>query len=651
MYSHRTMPSTQPHVSDLIVVLGEGPAVDVCAMLAARPGLGGSIVHRIDRVWGTVWVQTTFGAPIDRAEFEEAIFVGRPVVRQGRDALGLSPHEWLRHAGGLDSPPPSRAPESRAPERLSAGLSGMFALFQFDDAGVRVLTDRMGFRPVYVGRDERGEVRSIGTHAETVAAASGTGDRIDAVSVAELLVHNDITFPYTTRETMRELPPASLTTIDAKDRVCSSQVLWEPTEPEVFPAPEAMRARMRDAMLEAGRDLTWGCDRIGVLLSGGADSRAVLGAVLHAVDDPAKITGLTYVTRENNETRVAARVAEAAGCCHQLVLRDEHYFPRMLGRGLALLGCELRGNCHGLGVADRGLADRFDVVIGGQLSDTMLKDHFVDITTRAGLRTPTLKQRARQLIPGLRRPLPVSPPGHTTGRAQLEPILTDDMRRRVRERRSQRLRDVQRIRPQTGAVWHRFWPCSRQDDSAHTLGNTRIMISDTIFAHSAIIEVASDLSLRARLDGVEANAAITDVCGRLASIENANTGLPIDAPSSAIRRAKKARPVRPGTAQAAPEDHAPWNAVQTSWVDPKLMQQRSPDWIRAREKLGQSPALVFLDTIVGRGGNTLVGAYQDDLPSNINHIAVQIALWLDMVLGETSPERQEASQAITPESR
>ncbi|MEM9374523.1 MAG: hypothetical protein AAGA55_12850, partial [Planctomycetota bacterium] len=190
-----------------------------------------------------------------------------------------------------------------------------------------------------------------------------------------------------------------------------------------------------------------------------------------------------------------------------------------------------------------------------------------------------------------------------------------------------------------------------QDDSAHTLGNTRIMASDTLFAHTAVLEVASDLSLEARLGGVPANEAISDVCGPLVEIENANTGLPIDAPDAEVRRIKKQRTVRPGTAQASPGDSAPWNAVETSWVDPRVMQQRSPEWIEARERLVGSRAAGFLDRIVERGGTTLIAGYQDDLPSNINHIAVQIGLWLDRVLSDREPPRPEVEEPPDIDSR
>ncbi|MEM9372445.1 MAG: asparagine synthase-related protein, partial [Planctomycetota bacterium] len=553
--------------------------------------------------------------------------VGRPVVRSRGNPGSSDPATFIREAGGLE----------RDSEAVAEALSGMFAIFEFDDRGIRVMTDRLGFRPVYVGHDAQGRIRSIGTYAESVAAASGTGDRIDPVSVAELLVHNYITFPFTTRTTMTELPPASISTIDAAGAACQNRVLWEPAEPAVFPDTSSMPGRISEAMREAATDLTRGCDRIGVLLSGGADSRAVLGAVLNSVDDPSRVSGVTYVTRENNETRIASSIAESARCAHVLVQRDEHYFPRMLRRGLSLLGCELRGNCHGLGIADNRLADRFDVIIGGQLSDTLLKDHFMSVSSRHAHRRASLRQRLRSFIPWRRHPQPESSMHHTTGRALLEPMLTDDIREQMRARRSARLEEVRQIRPQTAEVWNRFWPCSRQDDSAHTLGNTRITRGDTLFAHTAIIDVASELSLNARVDGVPANIAICQVCGPLARIENANNGLPLDASAAQVRAARKARRAKASPQTAQTDDQAPWNAVESSWVDPALMQRHAEEWISARGQLVGSKGAAFLDRIVARGGDTLVGAYQDDLPSNTNHIAIQVGLWLDSVLETARP--------------
>ena len=58
-------------------------------------------------------------------------------------------------------------------------------------------------------------------------------------------------------------------------------------------------------MRAAGSDIAQSVDSIGVTLSGGLDSRAVL-----AVLPQDKVTAITYVTHENYETDTAQAVAK-----------------------------------------------------------------------------------------------------------------------------------------------------------------------------------------------------------------------------------------------------------------------------------------------------------------------------------------------------
>ncbi|MCA9303534.1 MAG: hypothetical protein KC996_05375, partial [Phycisphaerales bacterium] len=266
-------------------------------------------------------------------------------------------------------------------DTVSEALSGMYTIIELTDHSVTVLTDRMGFRPFYLAAAADGRVIGAGSSVEGLARAVGMETDFDPVSLGELLVHNFVTFPYTTRERIRELPPCSVTTIDPMTGESASRVIWEPTEPKVFASHAEMSGRLERAIRTAGDEITAGCTNAAVLLSGGFDSRLVLAAI------PAERLGaaLTYVTNENRETRVAAEVAAGAGVAHVPVRRDEAYFPGLVERGMRLLGMELRGNTHGLCLADNGLSDRFDVVIGGQLSDTLLKDHFMPFSKRDAL--------------------------------------------------------------------------------------------------------------------------------------------------------------------------------------------------------------------------------------------------------------------------
>ena len=604
-------------VHDFLALFGSGQDPDAAEKrLKSRPGMVSKPIERVEYPWGCaiVHAQGHDGFPPVSGVRRVGV-IGRASLRRLKIKVHQSMAQWLKSQL-------AHAPLSEQANPINDALSGMYAVIECDDSGVIVLSDHMGFLPIYIARDASGELLGVGTHVEALAEGCGLRQDLDPISVAEMFVYNHVSFPYTTRNGIRELPPCACTILDPEHGTVRSEVLWEPTEPEKFASESEMRDRLRDALHEAGADIAAQTKRVGVLLSGGMDSRAVLAALPTDCD----CTALTYTTRENNETRTAAAVAREAGVNQELVERTEDYYPTLVERGLQLLGMELRGNCHGLCISDHDLGDAFDAIVGGQLSDTLLKDHFMPFEQRDALRKKSLKQRIGQVLRG-RTPTKPAGIGHTTGRAGIEAHLTPEMAQAVRERREQRLDEVHRVRPTTAAEWQRFWPGSRQDDSAHTLGNLRLFNADTLFAHQAIVEVARDLAPELRIDGRLADSVFLEIMGSLGSIPNANTGLPADASRAEIRRAKRQQRI---DRQQAETRHD-WNAVETSWVDPVAMQKNAPFWSEARKRLTDADSTGYLDRIIARGGGVMIGKYQEDLPSNTNHIAMQLALWLESI--------------------
>jgi hypothetical protein len=596
--------------------------------LINRPGMANHLIDEFTYPWGNVLSQRSKGAWYAPASHDGVshIPVGRPVVRGHEFHSSTTAFaDWVHQQGSI------RDHGSAINDRLS----GMYAIFECANDAVTVMTDHMGFRPVYCARNREGGLLGIGTHIESLAAATGLEKQIDLVSLGELCTHNHITFPYTTRVGIIELDPCSINSFDTNSNELQSNILWEPTEPSVFPSKTEIKGMLKEALVQAGQDITRGCSNAAVLLSGGIDSRAVIGVL------PSDRLGgaLTYVTRENRETRVAGEVAVAAGTNQTLVQRDEHYFPNLVKRGLHLIGMELRGNCHGLCIVDNNLQDQFDVVVGGQLSDTLLKDHFMPFTMRDVYRPRSIQSHIKQFVLGKKNPVEPNP-SHTTGRHVLEKYLTPDIRDQVRIRREVRLEQVSKVRPTTAIEWHRFWPCSRQDDSSHTLGNARVMCSDTLFAHQSIVEVSCVYDPKLRVDGSLTDSIFIDLCGPLAEIMNANTGLAANASEKQIlakrNEDRKERLQRTESSQD-------WNQVETSWANPIAMQEFSPTWIELRDTLSGSSALSMLDQVIERGGEQMISAYQHDLPSTFNHISMQIAIWLDQIFDHEHNMMREAA--------
>ena len=565
-------------VSDFAITFdAQADTSSAAEMLLQRPHLSSRRIITKRFPWGTVLAQvppTAGYVPFTTSSGEFYVCAGRPILRgmaapQTDDGfLSAVAAEWSN--AGVDA--------------LWQRLSGLFVIARCDDAGVTLLTDPMGVRPAYVATDHRGRLLSAGTHVDSVAQLAGRRTSFDLTSIAELFIFSNITYPFTTREGISELAPASISRFaaSASGVQLNTVVLWEPGETEPSTSDDFCE-ELVEAMRVAAREITDGVRSVGFTLSGGRDSRAILSAL------PADKRGgaITFMTRHNRESAVAQQVAAAAGVPHFFAERPVDFYERLMERTVALQGSEQRAQAHGLCVPDGKLDDRFDLIVSGQLADTFLKDHFMPGWLRARVVSPTQGRIRRWLTGRASRPPAIGTVAwleHKGSLAHLRPEFVE----RVRERHARRLEEVNRVRPISGAEWVGIWPASRRYSAAsHVQGNSRTFASDVLYAHRAIIDVAVRIPLRLRVDGALANQAFRRLYGPLAAIEDANTGVPVDAGERAERLAQKQREQNGSASQfkrLSPSD-TPWNDVQSSWADMKMLQQRSPYWAQMRTRL------------------------------------------------------------------
>ncbi len=592
-------------------------------MLSQRPHLSSRQIITKRFPWGSVVVQvapTAGYAPFTTSSGEFYFCVGRPILR------GMAAP---RAEDGFLSAVASRWLDTAA-DALWHSLSGVFVVGRCDDHGLTLLTDPMGVRPAYVAADERGQLVAAGSHIDTVAQLSGRQTSFDLTSIAELLIFSSVTYPFTTRQGISELPPASISSFSATPSGVrlTTAVVWEPRETEPSDS-EDFCAELVHAMRVAAHEMTDGVESVGFTLSGGRDSRAILAAL----PEDKREGAVTFVTRHNRESTIAQKVAAAAGVPHFFAERPVDFYEHLMERTVALQGSEQRGQAHGLCVPDTQLDQRFDLIVSGQLADTFLKDHFMPGWLRARTVPSALERVRRWLGGGGSRP-PANGIGtvawleHHGSLVHLRPEFVE----RVRERHANRLAEVARVRPISGAEWVGIWPASRRYSAAsHVQGNSRTFASDVLYAHRSIIDVAVRMPLRLRVGGALANQAFQRLYGPLAAIEDANTGLPADAGDRAERQAQKQRE-RSGAAaefrRLSPSD-APWNDVQSSWADMKMMQQRSAYWAALRARLVTSPALDVIAPVMVRDPREVVGAYQPTMSFATNFMAIQLANYID----------------------
>lgn len=601
-------------MSDFILQFGDSASAEKTAQsLSQRPWLKDRPIHIKAYSWGQLILQEPPGAGYSPCIDEEVLVgcAGRPRF--------LSEFKMAKSKDKFCNDLAKQWSDSANLKLLQENLTGIYALIKTSANKVVILTDPMGGQPVYNAYSQDGKLVAIGTDVETLAMLSGRQQDFDSISLGELLVYNNISFPFSSRNGIAEFQPAAEISIDLHDfPAIKERILWTPREPDSANSDELVD-NLVDAMRAAGSDIASSVDSIGVTLSGGLDSRAVL-----ALLPQEQVTAITYVTHENYETDTARAVASHFGCDHVFARRSEDFFCRLLlENGPAILGTERRAMLHGLCIPEAGLAEKFDVILGGQLSDTYLKDHYMPKWQREHFRPKAPKERLGILLRKiLHIPQPIHLPGigSNMGRYRLEKFLSPEIRTQVQERRALRLQKVRELRPKTAEEWVRFWPTSRQDDLGHIMGNCKLFPFETLFTHRYITDFATRLLPAERYSGKVASRAFAILYGELGLINDANTGQ--------LPGVKKSRDVRIAELGTQPLGAKRWNNVPNSWFDMVALQKYAPEWQQKRLELEKSEALDVLNPLLDMPASQLAGNYVEELGPTFNQMFFQLALMI-----------------------
>lgn len=602
-------------MSDFILQIGDMASPELIASkLQNRPGMNDRPVTIHAFPWGSAVIQQPPGRGYKPLQKDGVLYAcaGRPRL------IGIA-HEDLGDEGFCSSV--ARTLDEGPVQELLDSLTGMFALAFVGPEGFRVITDLLGSQPLYQATGTKPNTVCVGTNADIVADVTGHRTGIDLVSVGEFLVFDQISFPFTTYQQIREIEPASINEWRLHDSGIKSscQIYWLPSEPNTWPGHTEVSADLESALESAAEEVSRGSVRLAVTLSGGRDSRTVLALLRERGIDAA----LTFCTRENRETRIAGEVASAAGVKHLLVRRDPHFYGKLLERTMALIGSEVRGVAHGFAIVDAGLADDFDVVVGGYLSDTLLKDHFMPLAQLDRLRKKSIRER---LLAWMH---PTQPPKHSATRWAASPdLLCPEIRDQVHARRRNRLAQIAKIRPDSAEEWQGFWPISRQHDVGSAWANSRLLGSDELFYFRSVIEVAIRLSPSARFAGNVAHETFNRLCGPLNSVINANTGIAANADDREEGKyfKKLRRTGRLNEFRNLPPSDTPWNDVQHSWADPVKLLQYSPDWTGYRKSVAESDALEILHSILSAESRRIASDFDPSADPRVAMALIQAGL-------------------------
>ncbi|HUF47140.1 MAG TPA: asparagine synthase (glutamine-hydrolyzing) [Vicinamibacterales bacterium] len=202
------------------------------------------------------------------------------------------------------------------PDCLSR-LTGMFAFAIWDTARHRLtlVRDRFGIKPLYVART----AGAIGFASEVRALlASGLiPGRIDASGVAHYLAFQTAPTPATLVDGVEMIPPGTWMTIDADGQTASERYwdLLEATRDQSSDTRATAQARVRELLEQSVRDHLVSDVPVGIFLSGGLDSTALL-SVLSSSGVQAQTFTVGFTDRARDESAQAGLAAARFGAAH-----------------------------------------------------------------------------------------------------------------------------------------------------------------------------------------------------------------------------------------------------------------------------------------------------------------------------------------------
>lgn len=213
-------------------------------------------------------------------------------------------------------------------------LRGMyaFALYDQEERVLHLARDPFGIKPLYWS-DDGGTVR-VASQVKALLAGGRVATDIDPPGLVGFHLLGSVPEPFTLYRAVQSVPSGHLVRVDAQGvrtptPFCAIEGVL--AEAERQPPPAVPERVLREALIDSVRHHLVADVPVGVFLSAGIDSAAVLAAI-HAIDPHARATTCITVTfpefrgRPADEAPAAAELARRFGATHRIVEIDRAAF-------------------------------------------------------------------------------------------------------------------------------------------------------------------------------------------------------------------------------------------------------------------------------------------------------------------------------------
>ncbi len=360
-------------------------------------------------------------------------------------------------------------------------LSGPFVFLSInkEKKTITCITDMMMFIPVYKYCYDGKLV--LGTHVDMVADAAGQGESIDYISLADFVINDVVTFPYTAYEKIRQLDPAAVHHYDFEDReVMESKpdVYWIPEEKIAFENIHQASIALREGIKSYVDKVTEQMDWVSQFISAGEDSRAVAGMLPERMRREAFV----FLKKMNREGKIAGEAARAFRLHFSPHFFNKTRYLDILPEASDLVGsCHQYFHAHTLGFHEKCDMKRFPAVFGGFLSDTLLKGHHIKLIKGSGYFTFLPQIPAKRYSPVNRH--------HRV----VDNIYLISVSEAISERQSNHLLKLKKLRPLSYKEWFNLWPLSMYKDMPNFYSNRRLFRSYEPFMSKEVVKISASV--------------------------------------------------------------------------------------------------------------------------------------------------------------
>ncbi|WDL88474.1 hypothetical protein IUJ58_06235 [Priestia aryabhattai] len=367
----------------------------------------------------------------------------------------------------------------------SNDISGPFAIFCVNkiEKKIEMVTDLMSFIPIYSCLSHSSII--FGTHPDVVAKISNEDMELNQVSVVDLFVNKTVTFPYTLYKNVYQLNPSSVYVYNIGKNKLSNNHYWLPYEKNRFKNIEDASQKLREDLLRNVRSLTLHKKTIGVLMSGGEDSRVILSTI----PSQKQIKCYTFVDYENVESKIAKKVSNIFKAQHFIGYRSLSHYLEQFESCSKLVGTEHNfEHVHSFGFYKKlGIRDN-EIILGGLFADAFLK----------GRRISSLKEF--KLLKVKYKYSEILKDNNANLITYQDPNVNSDLLIKVKKRRDEHFNRISSFRENSAAEWCKLWPASMNHNFTNYFGNRRLFVSYEPMLESDIVKLMSSVPQEWKVD-------------------------------------------------------------------------------------------------------------------------------------------------------